>query len=431
MHPRTAHGDGTAVTRMFPSTEEIDATLLAHVRLGGLRTIGELCTAVGLGRTVVSQRVKHLIDRGLLAHSGTGRSTGGRAPRELRFRSEAACVLGVEVGVTHLRVGLTDLAGEVLSIHQEPWRVTEGAEKTLQRAEAVLAGLLSTGPDEAPVVGIGVGIPSPVEFATGRPVAPPILSGWHDFPLRERLEERFGLPVWIDNEVNMMALGELRAGQARHVDDFLYVKLGTGIGCGVVSGGRLHRGAKGSAGDIAHFCVDPASERKCRCGKVGCLQEYAGGSALARMAWRLAHSGESSELARIAEERGDIERLTAEDVNRAAAHGDHLSRDLLVQAGTSVGRVLADLVNFFGPSLIVIGGGVSHADDFILPSLRKVVFERALPLATKDLDVRLSAHSSNAGVIGAAVSVVDQVLSSPLLDSWPQFAVHGAASHDN
>ncbi|GAA2625525.1 ROK family protein [Actinomadura fulvescens] len=398
-----------------PASADLAATLVDLVRSHALTTTNDLCDATGMGRTVVAQRISQLVRTGLLAHRGKGRSTGGRAPRELRFRHEAGTVLGVEVGVTSLAVALTDLSGEPLQIDERPWRSTNGPDATFDELERMIDQILAAMPDRAPLVGIGVGLPCPVEFSSGRPVSPPILSGWDNYPVRERLTARFNVSVWVDNEVNAMALGELRTGLAQGRDDFIYVKVGTGIGAGLVSAGRLHRGAQGCAGDIAHLCIDPHSTRTCRCGKVGCLQSYASGMALAREAAALAESGESPELARRAAEG---RQLTAADISEAAAAGDTAGIELLASAGHHLGHALASLVNVFNPSLIVIGGGVSLAGDLLLPSLRKVVYERSLPLATRDLAVVISAHADRAGMVGAALTAVDGLLSADHLETW-------------
>ncbi|MQY02086.1 N-acetylmannosamine kinase [Actinomadura sp. RB68] len=391
----------------------MSATLVELVRTQGLATTNDLCDATGMGRTVVAQRIGHLLEVGLLARRGKGRSTGGRAPRELRFHHEAATVFGVEVGVTSVMVGLTSLDGAPLEVREDAWSVTRGPEETLARIEAMMREILAARPDAPPLAGIGVGLPCPVEFASGRPVSPPILSGWDDYPVREWLASRFGVGVWVDNEVNAMALGELRAGTARGLDDFIYVKVGTGIGAGLVSAGRLHRGAQGCAGDIAHLCIDPASTRQCRCGKTGCLQTFASGNALGRTATRLAKSGESRPLARRLAEAGEV---TAADVSAAAAQGDPVCLDLLSTAGERLGEALTSLINIFNPALVVVGGGVSMAGDLLLPSLRKVVYERSLPLATRDLRVALSEHADRAGVVGAALTAVEELLGPAHLD---------------
>jgi predicted NBD/HSP70 family sugar kinase len=233
--------------------------------------------------------------------------------------------------------------------------------------------------------------------------------------VRERFTSRHDVPVWVDNDVNIMALGEWRSGTARGHANVVFVKVGTGIGAGIISDGYLHRGAQGSAGDIGHIEVPDASGELCRCGKTGCLEAVAGGAALARDGEALARSGRSPRLGQVLGADG---RVSARDVARAAQAGDRPSLELLQGSGRRVGRVLAGLVNFFNPSLIVIGGGVADAGDAYLAAIREVVYARSLPLATRELAIRFSALGGLAGVTGAAAMVLDQLFSPQTLGTW-------------
>jgi len=268
---------------------------------------------------------------------------------------------------------------------------------------------------DPPIWGIAIGVPGPVEFATGRPSAPPIMPGWDGYPVRDRLAARYDVPVWVDNEVNLMALGELRSGLAHGERDLVYVKIGTGIGAGLVSGGRLHRGAQGCAGDIGHVAVVDDPTIICRCGNVGCLEAVAGGAALARAGHAAATSGRSPYLAELLTAARPIE---ARDIAVAADHGDPFSVDLLTRSGQLVGRTLATLVNFYNPSLVVIGGGVSQAGDGLLAAIRQAVYRRSLPLATRDLRIVRSSSYDRVGLVGAAAVVVDELFSRDLLGRW-------------
>ena len=198
---------------------------------------------------------------------------------------------------------------------------------------------LAAADDAAPVPGrlwgIGIGVPGPVEFATGRPISPPIMPGWDGYPIRERFADRYGAPVWVDNDVNVLALGEWRSGVAAGHDNVVVVKIGTGIGAGIISDGRLHRGAQGSAGDVGHIQVvdDPAVV--CRCGNIGCLEALAGGAALGRAAARPPRAtGGARGCGPPSTSAG---RVTAEDVARAASFGDPVAVALLQDAGRRVG----------------------------------------------------------------------------------------------
>jgi glucokinase-like ROK family protein len=403
-------------------SDQVDnlALVLAAVRTGSLRTRPELVRELGLGRNVVSQRVGQLLDLGLLDEGRLAPSTGGRPSRQLRFRSEAGCLLVAELGATDLQVGLSDLGGELLDQRVERCDVASGPERTLSRLEQLFDELLAARPTGLPLWGVGVGVPGPVEFSQGRPIAPPIMPGWDAYPVRDRLSAHYQTPAWIDNDVNVMALGELRAGIGQSEQELMYVKVGTGIGAGLVSGGRLHRGAQGAAGDIGHVSVLDDESVLCRCGNTGCLEAIAGGYALARDGLAAASSGRSAALADALATSGTI---TARDVTAAARTGDPASVALVTGSGRLVGRVLATLVNFYNPSLIVMGGQVSSAEDIFLAELRRTVYGRSTALAARDLRIKTSPLGDRAGLLGAAFLVADELFARDCLAQWIQ---HGS-----
>jgi glucokinase-like ROK family protein len=408
----------SAATRAPVSTDQLDGlvTVLHLVRSGQARTRPELARLSGMGRGAVTQRVAELMDSGLLAESELGRSTGGRPPRELAVRAEAGLILVAPLGATHLAAGVTDLTGRVLDFVAEPGDIAAGPDATLARVEQLFDQLLSRSTvPEAPIYGIGVGLPGPVEFASGTPVSPPIMPGWDGYPVRARLSERHDVPVWVDNDVNLMALGELRVGAARNQQDVLYVKVGTGIGAGLISSGRLHRGTQGAAGDIGHARVDAASGVVCRCGNVGCLEALAGGAALSRDGTTAATEGRSEFLARVL---ASGQTIAAADVAAAAEHGDPVAVELLSRSGQLVGETVATLVNFFNPSLVLLGGGVALAGDMILASVREAVYRRSLPLATRELRIERSTLAPDPALSGAAHMVLDELFSRQRLGRW-------------
>jgi len=239
------------------------------------------------------------------------------------------------------------------------------------------------------------------------PVSPPVMPGWDHFPAASVLAERFRCPVFLDNDVNVMALGERDRGAAQDVPDFMFVKIGTGIGCGLVVRGEIYRGAKGAAGDIGHIGLD-GDPTACRCGNRGCLEAVAGGEGLEATAQAAARDGSSTFLAERAR-RG--EPLDAAAVANGAAAGDEFCNRALMESGTKVGGVLAKLVNFFNPSLIVVGGGVALSGERYIASIREAVYRRSTPLATSDLVVKKAALGEDGGVVGAATLVLDEVLS--------------------
>ncbi|MEX1296391.1 MAG: ROK family transcriptional regulator [Candidatus Limnocylindrales bacterium] len=396
--------------------ESMDAmvAVLELVRRGQAHSRSELSDRTGLSRSVVTQRVNELLARGFLIET-TAASTGGRPPRQLEFRADAGHVLVADIGATSIDVAIADATGKVLGHIGERADVADGPEVILALVDTLFERLLRAHEAPGELWGMGIGVPGPVEFRTGHPVSPPIMPGWEGYPVRERFAQRHRVPVWVDNDVNIMALGEWRAGLASDHDDFMYVKVGTGIGCGLVSNGRIHRGAQGSAGDIGHVQVATRKRQICRCGKVDCLESHAGGAALAREGARLAQSGESERLAAILADRGHI---TAREVVRAARAGDPASVRLLDQSARLLGQTLAGLANFFNPSLIVVGGGVAHAGDAYLATIRQVIYARSTALATRELLVQLSRLGARAGVIGGASMVLDELFSTPQLARW-------------
>lgn len=408
-----ARGPSAGPASLPDDTLDALVRVLNEIRLGRARSRADLVAGTGLSRGVVAQRVAELLGRGLIVEGDTGPSTGGRPPRQLSFRADAGHVLVADLGATSIDVAVTMLDGRVLGHADEPADIAAGPDVALERVGELFDGLLAS-PLQPPgrLLGVGIGVPGPVEFRTGRPISPSIMPGWDQFPIRERLTARYGAPVWVDNDVNVMALGEWRSGVAAGHENVIVVKIGTGIGAGIISDGRLHRGAQGSAGDVGHIHVSDDRTIVCRCGNYGCLEALAGGEAIARDAEAAARAGRTARLASVLETRGAV---SAEDVARAASFGDPVALELLQTAGRRVGLMLASVVNFFNPSLVVIGGGVAQGGDAVLAAIREVVYGRGLPLATRDLLVQRSSLGSLAGVIGASAMVVDQLFARETL----------------
>lgn len=369
------------------------AALLQHVRTGRARSRAELVALTGASRNTISSRVDQLIAADLLAEGGRGWSTGGRPPTLLQFNADAGCVLAVDLGVTSVDVAVTDLSARVLATAGHPIDISAGPEAVL--GEAVRLGrevLATAGLADADVRAVGVGVPGPVEFSTGRPSHPPIMPGWHDHPIPEAFG-RWAVPVVVDNDVNVMALGEMGVGGSDQ--DVLVVKVGTGVGCGVVVEGRVYRGAQGSAGDIGHIHVPQDDGRSvlCRCGNTNCLEALASGASLLRDA-----------LA------AGLPVTSTRDVVQLAAHGDGPALELVREAGRTIGTVLAALVNFFNPHRIVVTGGIAQAGLPLLSGIRESVYARAMPLAARTLDVSVSDAPELSGRVGAALMAIDGFL---------------------
>ncbi len=255
--------------------------VLDLIRAGVATTRADIVEQTGMARSTVAQRLDALTAHRLV-RAAEGASTGGRPATTLSFNHAAGVVLAADLGATHSRVAVTDLGGDVLAEEMSESDIAAGPEPILGWLERCFEALLEqAGRSPSEVRGVGVGVPGPVEFATGRPVAPPIMPGWDGYPVAERLRGRFGGTVLIDNDVNIMARGE-HAIAWPGTEHLLYVKVGTGIGAGIVAGGRIHRGEQGVAGDIGHIRVSDQDELVCGCGNTGCLEAVAGGRALAQ-----------------------------------------------------------------------------------------------------------------------------------------------------
>lgn len=403
--------------RFGAQTDEMTSLLriVNLVRTGEATTRPEIGRLTGLGRGVVTQRVDHAIEVGFLQDGEFAPSSGGRAPRTLRFRAERGRVIVCALGALHIHVGIADLDGVVIDDSHRAWDIATGPEKTLDEAMSMIDGLLAN--DTAtPVWAITVGVPGPVDFASGRPVAPPIMPDWDGYDIRARFEERFDAPTWVDNDVNILAFSE-REHRANVEIDLIYCKIGSGVGAGLLSRGRVHRGANGGAGDIGHVRVRDSDE-PCRCGKIGCLEAVAGGWALVRDAERAIADGASGFLA---QQVAAGESVTPEAISRAAKDGDALAISLIQKSARVAGESIATLVNVFNPAVIVIGGAVAAAGELFLAEVRQRVYELSLPLATRDLSIVNSQNDPKEPLRGGAALAREELFD----ETFPRWFAEG------
>ncbi|MFE2910836.1 ROK family transcriptional regulator [Kitasatospora indigofera] len=377
--------------------------LLRRLRDAGPQSRAVLGDEVGLSRSRLAVEIDRLLETGLIVPDGLAASRGGRRSHNVRLSPDLR-FLGVDIGATSADVAVTNAELEILGHLAEPLDVRDGPVAVCEQVLAMAAKLRAAGHAEH-FDGAGVGVPGPVRFPEGVPVAPPIMPGWDGFPVREALSQELGCPVLVDNDVNLMAMGEGHAGVARGAESFLCVKIGTGIGCGIVVGDRVHRGVTGSAGDIGHIQVVPDG-LPCTCGNRGCLEAYFGGNALTRDAVAVAVDGRSPELALRLAAAGT---LLPVDVAAAAAAGDATAIGLIRQGGHRTGQIIAGLVSFFNPAMVVIGGGLTGLGHTLLASIRTQVYQQSLPLATGNLPIVLGELGATAGVVGAARLISDHV----------------------
>jgi len=366
----------------------------------------EITQVTGWSRAKTSQQVNALIDKGYLVEIGKGLSSGGRKPRILRLNNRLGFIVGIDIGATSLDIALADIHGSILQRVIEPADVRHPPQEVLGRCRDLILEMSEVEnirPEQ--IIAIGLGVPGPVDFVHGVLVAPPLMPDWENYPIRDFLSEPFPSAfVVVDNDVNIMALGELRSGQGADIDHFLVIKIGTGIGCGIMVNRKIHRGYNGCAGDIGHICVDKNGPI-CRCGNRGCLEAMAAGPAIARKAMQAAREGRSDLLRKMMEENNGV--LTPEDVNAACREGDEAALEIIRASGQMIGDVLAGLVNFFNPSHIFITGGIANFGNHLLIAIKRAVLRRSLPLATEDLSISFSQTGSDAGIHGAIMLALE------------------------
>ncbi len=384
--------------------------LLRLIRDGRATTRGALQRATGLSRSTVGHRLDQLFAAGWLREGEAAPvegSTGGRPSTRLEFDAEHAVVLAADLGTRQASAAVLDLAGTVLAERSGELVIADGPDPVLDRLAQWFAALLKesgTAPER--VCGIGLSVPGPVDWASGLVIQPPIMPGWDAYPIRERLQEAWSrhvdgtvppVPVLVDNDANLMAYAEQRAG---HQDcaAFLLVKVSTGIGAGVVVDGQLYRGIDGGAGDIGHIRLHDCPEALCMCGSYGCLAAVASGRALAR---QLTDAG--------------IEVTSGSGVREHLAAGHPDAVRLAREAGRRVGEVLVTVVTLLNPGVLVIAGDLAGAP--FLTGVRELLYQRAMPRTTAHLSVVTSQLGERAGLAGAAAMVVEDLYAPDRADA--------------
>lgn len=373
--------------------------VLQLVRTGEARTLRELAGSTGLARSTVGLRVEQLLRHGVLEAGGEAPAQRGRPATVLQFNGGAGVILVAQLGMTGARLGLVDLAGEVLLDAAVPIAIEAGPEAVLDRIGKEFDRLLRRRKRaRSEVWGIGFGLPGAVDLmASGGPA-------WERYPVADRLQAYAGaVPVLIDHDLRLLSLGEQRASWPE-TDVLLCVKAGTVIGCGIVIGGRSVRGADGLAGEIGHTVVT-GRRAPCRCGNVGCLNAVAGGAALAE---NLAAQG--------------LATAHASDVAALARAGVPEAVRAVRGAGRDIGQVLATTVNLLNPGVVALWGYLVDAEEPLFAGIRETVYQHSLPAATRDLRLVRARMGDTAGIRGAAIMVLDHVLAPAAVDRFLQAA---------
>ena len=374
--------------------------LLQLFRDGMPHTRAELADETGLARSTISLRLEPLIALGLVAPASEAVSTGGRPSASLVLNKSAYLVAGVDFGATHAMAALSDLGGNVLASIETKRQVSDGPEVCLRWMIEELKHLLSgQGKSPGNLLAIGIGLPGPVEHSTGKPANPPIMPGWDGYDVPARVNQELSAKVLVDNDVNVMALGERHVSYP-DVDHLIFLKAATGIGSGIISGGRLQRGSQGTAGDIGHVRVARGGDIACHCGNFGCLEAVAGSPAIIKDVTDQGLPIRNTSDLIDATKRAKVEAIQA-----------------VRQAGKDIGEVLSTCVSLLNPQTIVIGGTLALAGEHLIAGVREVVYSRSMPLASENLSIVQSKAGKEAGIIGASVMAIEHVLDSETVDS--------------
>ncbi len=367
------------------------------VRMAGSLTQAEIARSTGLSAATVSNIVRELKDGGTVEVTPT--SAGGRRARSVSLSGDAGIVVGVDFGHTHLRVAVGNLAHQVLAEEAEPLDVDASASQGLDRAEQLVSRLIAaTGLRQDKVVGVGLGVPAPIDVETGTLGSTAILPGWAGTNPRDDLAQRLGVPVHVDNDANLGALGELVWGSGRGVADLAYIKVADGVGAGLVISGQIYRGPGGTAGEIGHITLDESGP-VCRCGNRGCLETFTA----ARYILPLLYSSHGMDL-------------TVERMVQLAREGDPGCRRVIADVGRHIGSGVANLCNLINPSRMVLGGQLAEAGELVLAPIRESVARYAIPSAARQLSVMPGALGGRAEVLGALALVLSEMGDSTLLD---------------
>ncbi|MFE3609452.1 ROK family transcriptional regulator [Streptomyces goshikiensis] len=366
------------------------------VRLAGSLTQAEIARGTGLSAATVSNIVRELKEAGTVEVTDT--SAGGRRARSVSLSGDAGIVIGVDFGHTHLRVAVGNLAHQVLAEESEPLDVDASWVDGFDRAEALVGRLIrGIGVGLEKVIGVGLGVPGPIDVESGTLGSTAILPGWAGINPRQELSQRLGVPVYVDNDANLGALGELVWGSGRGVKDLAYIKVASGVGAGLVINGQIYRGPGGTAGEIGHITLDESGP-VCRCGNRGCLETFAA----ARYVLPLLQGSHGPEL-------------TMERVVELAREGDPGCRRVIADVGRHVGSGVASLCNLLNPSRVVLGGSLAEAGELVLAPIRESVGRYAIPSAARQLSVLTGSLGGRAEVLGALALVLSEMGDSTLL----------------
>jgi glucokinase-like ROK family protein len=366
----------------------------------------EIARQMVLTRAAVTTIINDLMAEGLVRETDDAPSAGGRRPILLEINPEQASVIGIDMGATHLGMILSDFSAHIIDEIEMPFCVIDGPAKCLEIIDFQVHNLLERNHLKLDqIVSIGIGVPGPVVEELGLVSSPPIMPGWSDYPIRSHLVDLWKCNVSVGNDANFGALGEWAYGAGRGEENLAYIKVGSGVGAGLLLHGQIYRGTTGCAGEIGHITIREDGPR-CSCGSYGCLESMAGGNAVAQRAREAVNAGRRTKLASIM----PLEKITARDVAATARAGDLVAQQIITASGNYLGIAIASLVNLFNPGMIVVGGGVAEMGDLLLDPIRQAVRERSLRSAGESVRVSTAVLGRRSSSIGAIVQAINAAL---------------------
>ena len=377
------------------------STILNTIKTHGAIPRAEIARLTGLSPATVSGIAAELIQENLVFEKETGDSSGGRRPIRLAINPHGGCVVGIKVMEDHAIGALTDLEATPLGKQSYPLTDTS-PEGVAQALSELISELLRTSDNPTPnLMGVGVGLAGIVDSGQGVVRQSPFF-GWNDVPLRELIQNKVNVPVYVDNDVNTLAFAEKWFGAGRGIDDFLVVTFGRGIGLGIVVNGQFHHGTRGSAGEIGHTVIQPGGEL-CACGKRGCLEMYASEPAMLRQAAEAYQQRKLSSLPK-----------TPEAMIALANHGEKAVQEIFARAGQLLGQSIANLINIFNPQRILINGEGVRAGDWLFNPMRAAIDEHTMPSLRQDVSILVEPLGDDAWARGAASLVLHELFESPI-----------------
>lgn len=386
------------------------SSILHELRKNAPISRAALAEETGLNKTTVSSLVQELIENNFVQEVGFESSGTGRPAIMLELNPNAGFILSAEVGVDFILVASTNFAPEIMWRHEEPIEPGASQREIMDRVLALIhLGIQNSCNTCKTLFGIAFGIPGLVDQENGELLFAPNLK-WENVPLRSILEETFDAPIYIDNEANMAALGEHYFGAAQGYDEVLYISVGVGLGGGLVHDGKLFRGVTGTGCEFGHMTFD-LNGHQCNCGNTGCWETFVSQRTLFSLIQESVSQGKDSSL--ISKESGVLKQLTVPLIVEAAQEGDHVAIEALEEIGDNLGIGIASLVNALNPELVVFGGILSHAGDFILPRIKEVLHHRAMSWNFQATEVVLADHGFEACIMGGVATVYQAVLSRP------------------